>query len=274
MTGYRFPNESDEYRARRDELLEMEKEKDLRARADAVARKRRELPLGGRLRESYRFQRAGSDGEVHEVAFEDLFGERDSLLLYTMMFGPDWDAPCPSCTSLVDAFDANHHPVSQHCAFAVVGAARPEQFRHWARLRGWNRIPLYSDPEGRYILDYFAREGTSDPSVVSMMNAFRKTPEGIFHTWGSELVGHPMENGHPRHLDTVWPYWNLLDMTPDGRPDRSIPDPGLRARLLLPARPRGRIVVGSGGIPSRRLDEPRGTLTLRIRRSSPRLRRR
>lgn len=221
MAGYRFPNESDEYRARRDELLEMEK--DLRARNEAVARKRRELPLGGRLREDYRFERVGADGEVHEVAFEELFGEYRSLLLYTMMFGPDWDAACPSCTSLVDGFNANYHPVSRRCAMAVVAAARPEQLHAWARFRGWTRIPVYSAAKGSYILDYFAHEGASDPSLVSMMNVFRKTPDGVFHTWGSELVGHPMENGHPRHVDQVWLYWNLLDMTPDGRGDGSIP---------------------------------------------------
>lgn len=220
MAGYRFPNESDEYRARRDELLELEK--DLRARVVAVAQKRRELPLGGRLKEDYRFECVGADGEVYEVAFAELFGEHRSLLLYSMMFGPDWDAPCPSCTSLVDAFNANYHPLSQHCAMAVVSAAQPQQFRDWAQARGWS-IPLVSAGKTSYILDYFAREGTSDPALVSMMNAFRKTPEGIFHTWGSELVSHPMDNGHPHHVDTVWPYWNLLDMTPDGRGELSTP---------------------------------------------------
>lgn len=188
----------------------------------AVAEKRRELPRGGRLKEGYRFERAGADGEVREVAFEELFGEHRSLLVYSMMFGADWDAACPSCTSLVDAFDANYHPVSQHCAMAVVAAARPEQCRDWARFRGW-KIPVYSGGKGTYLLDYFAREGARDPAMVSMMNAFEKTSEGIFHTWGSELVSHPMENGHPRHVDMVWPFWNLLDMTPEGRPDRPTP---------------------------------------------------
>jgi predicted dithiol-disulfide oxidoreductase (DUF899 family) len=56
-----------------------------------------------------------------------------------------------------------------------------------------------------------------------MMNVFRRMPEGIFHTWGSELLSHPMANGHPRHVDAVWPYWNLLDLTPGGRGERSVP---------------------------------------------------
>ena len=98
---------------------------------------------------------------------------------------------------------------------AVVGAARPTQFRDWAQLRGWTSIPLYSAAKGSYILDYFVREGASDSALVSMMN--------VFHTWGSELVSHPMENGHPHHVDIVWPFWNLLDMTPDGRGELPTP---------------------------------------------------
>lgn len=219
--GFRFPNESDAYRARRDELLEMEM--DLRARVDAVATKRRELPLGGRLKEDYRFERIGDDGRVRQVAFEELFGDHGSLLLYTMMFGPGWDAACPSCTSLVDGFNAAYYPVSQRSAMAVVASAGAEQCHEWAKFRGWTSIPLYSAGKGSYILDYFAREGATDPSMVSMMNCFCKTPEGIFHFWGSELVSHPKENGHPSHVDPVWLYWNLLDMTPGGRGEGSVP---------------------------------------------------
>ena len=220
MVAFRFPNETDEYRARRDELLEMEK--GLRAQAEAVARRRRELPLGGRLREDYRFEHAADDGGVHEIAFAQLFGEHPCLLLYTMMYGADWDAPCPSCTSLVDGFNANYFPVSQRCAMAVVAAARPGQLRDWARQRGWT-LPLYSATKNRYILDYSVRTGASDPSVIPMMNVFRKTPDGIFHTWGSELISHPMESGHPRHVDAIWLYWNLLDLTPDGRGNLPVP---------------------------------------------------
>lgn len=220
MTAFRFPNESDEYRAARDELLELEK--DLRARVDAVAAKRRELPLGGRLKEDYRFEHVGEDGEVQEVAFEELFGEHDSLLLYTMMFGADWDAPCPSCTSIVDAIDASCVPVSSHSALAVVSAAGARQLHAWSRRRGW-RVPTYSAGASSYVTDYFAIDSPGDPALASMMNCFRRTPEGIFHFWGSELVGHPKENGHPNHVDLVWPFWNLLDMTPEGRGDASIP---------------------------------------------------
>lgn len=53
--------------------------------------------------------------------------------------------------------------------------------------------------------------------MVSIMNVFRRTDDGIFHHWGSELINRPMESGHPRHMDMMWPIWNLLDLTPEGR---------------------------------------------------------
>jgi predicted dithiol-disulfide oxidoreductase (DUF899 family) len=221
MAAYRFPNESDAYRVRRNELLEMEK--DLRARVEAVARKRRELPLGGRLKQGYRFERMGQNGSVDKVAFEELFGKHRSLLLYTMMYGAEWDAPCPSCTSLVDGFNANYFPVSQRCAMAVVAAARPKQLHDWAQRREWT-IPLYSAVNASYILDYAGHEGATDSARLPVMNVFCKTGDGIFHTWGSELIGHPTgNNGDPRHVDMVWLYWNLLDMTPEGRGEDPVP---------------------------------------------------
>lgn len=216
MTDFRYPNESEEYRARRNELLELES--DLRARVDAVAAKRRELPLGGALKDDYRFESAR--GET--VPFADLFGPHESLLVYSMMFGSDWDAPCPSCASIVDALNANYVALSHHVSMVVVAAAKPEQLRVWGERRNW-KVPLYSGASSDYLLDYFPFDSVTDPGLVSMMNVFQKTPDGVFHTWGSELVGHPKENGHPNHVDPVWPFWNLLDMTRIGRGDISIP---------------------------------------------------
>lgn len=220
MTDFRFPNESDEYRSIRDELLDMEKT--LRAQVDAVAAKRRELPLGGKLNDDYEFEQANNDGDIKKAAFRDLFGDHSTLIFYSMMFGPDWDAPCPSCTSIVDGLDASYIPASQQCAMAVVGAASASQMTELADSRNW-RIPVLSDSDSGYLLDYFPYTETTDPSLVSMMNVFCKNEDGIFHFWGSELVAHPKENGHPNHVDVVWPFWNLLDMTPEGRGDTSIP---------------------------------------------------
>jgi predicted dithiol-disulfide oxidoreductase (DUF899 family) len=46
----------------------------------------------------------------------------------------------------------------------------------------------------------------------------------MFHFWGTELSGN--------HVDTVWPYWNLMDFTPEGRPDIPTPPQEFRSEFL------------------------------------------
>ena len=219
MTVFKFPNESDQYRRQRNELLEAEIR--LRDEIETVAEKRRQLALGGRLKKDYQFERIGDDGKSQPVSFQDLFAEHDSLILYSMMFGKEWDAPCPSCTSIVDSLNANSRGVEEIAAIAVIAAASAQQLQEWAERRHW-RINLVSAGDSSYLIDYAGFE-TEDPGLVSCMNVFRSTPDGIFHFWASELLSRPMENGHPRHVDIVWPMWNLLDMTPDGRGDVLVP---------------------------------------------------
>jgi predicted dithiol-disulfide oxidoreductase (DUF899 family) len=109
MSETRYPNESPEYRKARDELLE--EEKALVEKVKAVAEKRRQLPLGGRLKEDYRFQWA-NDGKVgQEIRLSELFGDKPTLILYNFMYGPGWDNPCLSCTSLMDGFDRTAYQV-------------------------------------------------------------------------------------------------------------------------------------------------------------------
>src|SRR5687768_16819604 len=113
MSELRYPNESREYREARDSLLKDEQE--LIDKVKAVAEKRRNLPPGGQLKEDYVFQWA-NDGKVGQsVKFSELFADKNTLLLYSFMFGPGWDNPCPSCTSLVDGFDRSWYQVTRRC---------------------------------------------------------------------------------------------------------------------------------------------------------------
>src|SRR5688572_27269853 len=124
MSELRYPNESREYRDARDALLEDEQA--LNDKVKAVAAKRRELPLGGQLKEDYVFQWA-VDGKVGQrVKFSELFGDKNTLLIYSFMFGPNWDKPCYSCTSLVDGFDRSWYQVSQDAAFVAIAKAQPD----------------------------------------------------------------------------------------------------------------------------------------------------
>src|SRR5450631_4768693 len=121
MSELRYPNESTEYRDARDSLLKDERE--LVDKVKSVAAKRRNLPTGGQLKEDYVFQWA-NDGKVGQsVKFSELFGDKKTLLLYSFMYGPNWDHPCPSCTSLVDGFDRTWYQVTQDAAFVAIAKA-------------------------------------------------------------------------------------------------------------------------------------------------------
>jgi predicted dithiol-disulfide oxidoreductase (DUF899 family) len=51
-----------------------------------------------------------------------------------------------------------------------------------------------------------------------MLNVFCQTAAGIHHTWGGQLFYAARAAGqHSRHVDNIWPLWNVLDLTPGGR---------------------------------------------------------
>ena len=221
MSEPRYPNESKAYRDAREALLKDEQE--LIVKTKFVAAKRRKLPDGGQLKEDYVFQWA-NDGKVGQpVKFSALFGGKDTLLLYSFMFGPNWDQPCPSCTSLMDGFDRTWYSVAQDAAFAAIAKAPAERINAWAKERGWSQIPLLSGYESSYQKDYKC-QAENDDMQLPVMHAFRKRDGKIFHFWGTESMSN--------HVDTVWPYWNLLDFTPEGRPDRDTPPQQFRSEVL------------------------------------------
>ncbi len=221
MSEPRYPNESREYRDARDELLKDEQE--LIDKTKSLAEKRRRLPLGGELKEDYVFQWA-NEGKVGEsVKFSELFGDKDTLLLYSFMFGPNWDNPCPSCTSLMDGFDRTSYQVTRDAAFVAIAKAPAERISAWANERGWSQIALVSGFESPYQADYKC-QGETDDMQLPVMHVFTKRDGKIYHFWGTETM--------MNHVDTVWPYWNLMDFTPEGRPNLDTPPQKFRSKFL------------------------------------------
>lgn len=221
MDEPRYPNESQDYRDARNALLRDEQQ--LIAKVKAVAAQRRKLPLGGELKEDYLFQWA-NDGQVGKrVRFSELFGNKSTLLLYSWMFGPGWDKPCMSCTSLMDGFDRTWYSISQDAAFAAIAKATPEQINAWAKERGWTQIPLVSGNASPFQADYKS-QGANNDMQLPVMHVFTKRNGNIFHFWSTETMSN--------HVDTVWPYWNLLDFTPDGRPNRDTPPQRFTSKFL------------------------------------------
>jgi len=125
MTGTR-----DAWLAARLALLKAEKEHT--QRSDELARQRQDLPWV-RIDKEYRF-----DTEDGSASLADLFAGRSQLLVYHFMFGPDYKAGCPSCSSIADGFNGLLIHLENHdVAFAVVSRAPLEKLQAYKRRMGW-----------------------------------------------------------------------------------------------------------------------------------------
>ena len=211
----RLPGESADYRRARDELLQAEIE--LRRQEEAVAAKRRRLPLGGEPPIDYVFEGAGGP-----VSLSELFADgKDTLYLYSFMFIPGeqglpLEGPCPSCTSIIDALDGEVPHIVERVNVAVCAKAPLEQFQAHAQRRGWRHSRLLSSAGNTYNVDYGAE--TPDGSQLPIATVFTRRDGRIHHFWSSELFDAPTDPGqHPRHVDFMWPVWKVLDLTPEGR---------------------------------------------------------
>jgi len=233
-SGIRFPGESEEYRRARNRLLEAEV--GLRRAIEQVAAQRRGLPPGGVVPDDYRFEEA-SDGR--EVRFSDLFeAGKDTLVIYSFMFprysgdtrpGPSEgetaklplaETPCASCTSILDSLDGAAPHLRRLLNLVVVAKSDPERIRNFARERGWRHLRLVSSRSNAYNRDYHAE--TPQGEQMPLLNAFVRDGDQFRHTWASELMYAPRDHGlEARHVDSIWPIWNVLDVTSAGRGSES-----------------------------------------------------
>ncbi len=238
--GIRFPGESEQYRQARNRLLEAEAT--LRRATEQVAAQRRALPPGGLVRDNYLFEQA-SDGSA--ALFSELFeAGKDTLVIYSFMFPrysgdprpgpaegetarlPLTETPCASCTSILDSLDGAAPHLARRLNLAVAAKSDPDRIRAFARERGWRHLRLLSSRNNSYNRDYHAE--TPEGEQMPILNVFVRDGERFRHTWASELMYAPRDEGlEARHVDSIWPIWNVLDVTPDGRgTDSSFP--GLR----------------------------------------------
>jgi len=203
----RVPGESAEYRAARAALLAEEIE--LRRHIERVAAQRRALPPGAPVTGDYRFMT--QDGETDLAG---LFGDKQTLVTYSYMFGPQRERPCPMCTNLLDAWDGNAGDMQQRIALAVVARSPLERLLAWKQERGWKHLRLVSDINGAYFRDYFGL--TPDGSEVPAQNVFTKRDGTLRHFWSAEITtSDPGQD--PRGAPDPAPLWTVLDQTPEGR---------------------------------------------------------
>lgn len=207
QNGVRFPNESVDYRQARNALLAEEIE--LRRHTERVAAQRRALPPGGTVPRDYAF--IGQDGPVK---FSELFGDKQTMVVYSYMYGPKREQPCPMCTSLMAAWDGESLDVEQRMALVMVARSPIERLLAVKKQRGWQHLRLYSDLDGGFSRDYVSADDADMPAF----NVFTRRDGSIRHFWSGEMGGNTADPGQdPRGAPDLMPLWTILDNTPEGR---------------------------------------------------------
>src|SRR6476661_1280668 len=203
----RFPNESAEYRAARNALLAEEIE--LRRHIERVASQRRALPMGGEIPQD--FELFSEDGPRR---FSSLFGDKDTLMVYSMMYGPQRKAPCPMCTSFLTSWNGTAVNLRERVAIAVTARSPIERLIEYKRHRGFINLPFVSDPSGEYTRTYV----NADDADVPGFSVFTRHGGVVHHFYTGEMSGQMADPGQdPRGAPDLDPLCLMLDLTPNGR---------------------------------------------------------
>jgi predicted dithiol-disulfide oxidoreductase (DUF899 family) len=185
----RIPNESVEYRAARQALLAEEFE--LRRQIERVAAMRRALPPGGPVTGDYRFETEDGPSDL-----AGLFGDKQTLVVYNYMFGPERKRPCPMCTNLLDAWDGNADDITQRVSLMVVARSPLERLAAVKRERGWKNLRLASALTDAFTRDY---AGSPDGGLDSGGPAvFTRRDGTIRHFWSQEMIASDPGEGPTR----------------------------------------------------------------------------
>ena len=226
-------------------LALLKEEKELTHRGDEVARHRQELPWV-RVDKPYRFET-----DEGKATLADLFRGRSQLLVYHFMFGPDFTAGCPVCSSIADGFNGSvvhlaHHDVM---LWAISRAPLPKLQAYRQRM-GWS-FPWASAHDTDFNQDFnahfterqqrdggieynYRREGKwqtlgGDGPVQQMaamtgaetcaylrerpgVSAFIQEDGVVYHTYST----------YARGLDAMWGMYQWLDRAPLGRNETGI----------------------------------------------------
>ena len=160
-------------------LLAREKEH-TRAR-DALNADRRKLPM---VKVGARYVFEGPDGPVTLAA---LFGGQRQLIVQHVMFGPDWEQPCPGCSAAIDELSQGvlDHLASRETAFALASRAPYDKIAAQAKERGWS-VPWYSTQGSDFNYDF---EVTLDASRGQVDYNYRPEPQLIGTERSTEMPG-------------------------------------------------------------------------------------
>jgi predicted dithiol-disulfide oxidoreductase (DUF899 family) len=202
-----FPNESAAYRKARNALLAAEIE--LRRHIERVASQRRALPAGGEIQRDFELV-----SEHGPARLSELFGNKSTLLVYSMMYGPQRKAPCPMCTSFLTSWNGTAVNLRQRVAMVVTARSSIERLIQYKAERGFGNLSLASDTSGEYTRTYVNPEDADVPGF----SVFSRRDGIIRHFYSGEMGGSMADPGQdPRGAPDLDPLWLMLDLTPEGR---------------------------------------------------------
>jgi len=227
----------EEYRAARDELLGREKE--LTRTGDELAKRRRELPWVP-IEKDYEF-----DTDAGRRTLAQLFDSRSQLLVYHFMFGPEYTAGCPVCSSAADTYNgAVPHLNARDVTFLCVSRAPLERLLAYKQRMGWS-FPWVSAAGSDFNLDFgathtddelkpFLESGNLGP-VPGLAVQCGTDPAGylaegpIFSSFAISdgAVYHTYSTGG-RGLEFLMGFYGILDRAPFGRNEGDLSEMWIR----------------------------------------------
>lgn len=205
-----FPGETEVYRKARQALLREEIE--FRRHMTRLVDQRRALPDGPVIEKDYRFK----DENGAEVGLRDLFGDKQALVTYFWMYGPQRERPCPMCTNWLGAVNGNAADIKQRVAFKILGRSPVDRQLAFARERGWRDLDFVQTIGDEYANDLHLldEDGSESPALV----VFKRDGDTIRLFWASEITSEMADQGQdPRDAPDIAALWLILDLTPDGR---------------------------------------------------------
>lgn len=206
-----FPGASAAYDAARRALLAEEIE--FRRHATRLVEQRRALPPGPVIAKDYRFK----DAQAVEVGLADLFGDKDTLVTYFWMYGPQRERPCPMCTNWLGAVNGNAADIQQQVALKILGRSPVERQYAFAQERGWRDLHFVQTVGDDYAHDLGLLQ--PDGSEIPALIVFRRDGQQVRLFWASEMTKAMADPGQdPRDAPDIASPWSILDLTPGGRP--------------------------------------------------------
>jgi predicted dithiol-disulfide oxidoreductase (DUF899 family) len=148
------------------------------------------------------------------VRLSQLFGDKDTVVIYSMMFGPQRERACPMCTAMLTSWEGTARNLRERVALAVTARSPIERLLDFKKERGWQSLQIYSDIKGDYTRSYVSADDGDVPGLA----VFTRCDGTVRHFWSGEMSGEMADPGQdPRGAPDLDSLWTILDLTPAGR---------------------------------------------------------